>query len=93
MTQETIKLKLFPFSLLGKAKQWYAHSIRGINGDWDKLQKNFGLTFFPTSQVNALRIEILTFQQKEKETLGAPRLDSQALKTRAQTALCLTTSF
>jgi hypothetical protein len=37
MTQETIKWKLFPFSLLGKAKQWYAHSIRGVNGDWDKL--------------------------------------------------------
>jgi hypothetical protein len=27
MTQETIKWKLFPFSLLGKAKHWYAHSI------------------------------------------------------------------
>jgi hypothetical protein len=56
MTKETIKWKLFPFSLLGKAKQWYAHSVRGVNGDWDKLQKNFGLTFFPTSQVKALRI-------------------------------------
>ena len=29
MTQETIKL--FPFSLLGRAKQWYAHTI-GVNG-------------------------------------------------------------
>jgi hypothetical protein len=27
MTQETIKWKLFPFSLLGKAKQWYAHFV------------------------------------------------------------------
>jgi hypothetical protein len=71
MTQETIKWKLFPFSLLGKAKQWYAHSVRDVNGDCDELWKNFGLTFFPTSQVNALRIEILIFQQKEKETLGA----------------------
>jgi hypothetical protein len=71
MTQETIKWKLFPFSLLGKVKQWYAHSVRDINGDWDELWKTFGLVFFPTSQVNALRIEILTFQQKEKENLGA----------------------
>jgi hypothetical protein len=62
MTQETIKWKLFPFSLLGKVKQWYAHSVRDVNGDWDELRKNFGLVFFPTSQVNALQIEILTFQ-------------------------------
>jgi hypothetical protein len=55
---------------LGKAKQWYAHSVRDVNGDWDELRKKFSLVFFSTSQVNALRIEILTFQQKEKETLG-----------------------
>jgi hypothetical protein len=35
------------------------------------FRKNFGLAFFSPSQVNALRIEILIFQQKEKETLGA----------------------
>jgi hypothetical protein len=62
MSQEIIKWKLFPFSLLGKAKQWYAHSVRGVNRDWDELRKNFGLAFFSPSQVNALRIEILTFQ-------------------------------
>jgi hypothetical protein len=33
MTQEIIKWKLFPFSLLGKVKQWYAHSVRGVNGE------------------------------------------------------------
>jgi hypothetical protein len=71
MTQEIIKWKLFPFSLLGKAKQWYAHFIRAVNGDWDELRKNFGLAFFSPSQVNALQIKILTFQQMEKETLGA----------------------
>ena len=32
MTQETIKWKLFSFSLLGRAKQWYAHTIGGVNG-------------------------------------------------------------
>jgi hypothetical protein len=55
---------------LGKAKQGYAHSIQDVNGDWDELRKNFSLAFFSPSQVNTLRIEILTFQQKE-ETLGA----------------------
>ena len=71
MTQETIKWKLFLFSLLGRAKQWYAHNIGGINGNWDEPQGKICLAFFPLSRITALRIELLTFQQKEKETLGA----------------------
>jgi hypothetical protein len=71
ITQETLKWKLFPFSLLGTTKQWYAHTIGGLNGNWDELRVKFGLAFFPVSKVNALRIEILKFEQKEKETLGA----------------------
>jgi hypothetical protein len=62
---------LFPFSLLGRAKQWYAHAIGGVNGNWDELQNKFCLAFFPLSQIATLRIEILTFQKKEKEILGA----------------------
>jgi hypothetical protein len=62
ITQETLKWKLFPFSLLGTAKQWYAHTVGGVNGNWDELQVKFGLAFFPISKVNALRIEILKFE-------------------------------
>ena len=36
MTHETIKWKLFLFSLLGRAKQWYAHTV-GVKGNWDEL--------------------------------------------------------
>jgi hypothetical protein len=46
MTQETLKWKLFPFSLLGRAKKWYAHSVRDINGNWDELRDKFCLAFF-----------------------------------------------
>ena len=45
-TQETIKWKLFPFSHLGRANQWYAHTI-GVNGNWDELRDKFYLAFFP----------------------------------------------
>ena len=45
MTQETLKWKLFPFSLLGRAKQWYAHSARGANGNRDELRDKFCHTF------------------------------------------------
>jgi len=47
MTQETLKWKLFPFSLLGSAKQWYAHSVRGVNGNRDEFRDKFYHTFFP----------------------------------------------
>jgi hypothetical protein len=61
MTQETIKKKLFLFSLLGTGKQWYAHTI-GVNGNWDELRDKVFLSFFPLSRIAALRIEVLTFQ-------------------------------
>ena len=37
MTHETLKWKLFLFSLSERAKQWYAHTVRSVNGNWDEL--------------------------------------------------------
>jgi hypothetical protein len=71
MTQETLKWKLFPFSLTDRAKQWYTHSVGSMHGDWDVLQDKFCLAFFPLSRIAALRLELLSFQQSEKESLGA----------------------
>ena len=33
VTQETLRWKLFPFSLIEKAKQWYTLAIESTNGD------------------------------------------------------------
>jgi len=33
MTQETLRWKLFPFSLTGKGKHWYTHAIESTNGE------------------------------------------------------------
>jgi len=71
MTQEILKWKLFSFSLLERAKKWYAHSVGGVNGNWDELRDNICLTFFPLFRIADLRIKILTFKHREKETLGA----------------------
>ena len=49
MTHETIKWKLFPFFLLGRAKQWYAHIIGSVHGNWDELRDKFCLAFFSMS--------------------------------------------
>ena len=71
MSQETLRWKLFPFSLDDKAKQWYAHNVGKVAGDWDELRSRFCLAFFPVSRIASLRQEILNFRQNEKETIGA----------------------
>ena len=71
MRRVTLKWKLFPFSLLGKARQWYSRYLGSVDGEWEKLQAKFCLTYFPISHVAHLRREILNFKQEEKESLGA----------------------
>jgi hypothetical protein len=70
MTRDTLKWKLFPFSLMGDAKHWYARHVDSVQGEWETLQTKFCLAFFPISRVIHLRTEVLTFKQKEKEPLG-----------------------
>jgi len=70
MAQETLRWKLFPFSLAKKAKQWYTHNVGKVNGEWEELRNRFCLAFFPISRIASLRKEILDFRQDEKETLG-----------------------
>jgi len=38
MTHETLKWKLFPFSLSGEAKQWYIRVVGSVNGSWIELR-------------------------------------------------------
>ena len=71
MTQETLKWKLFPFSLMGKAKQWYTHAMESMNGDWDELKDKFHLAFFQMSHIDSLPRGILDFEPREKEYIGA----------------------
>ena len=71
MTQETLRWKLFPFSLIGKAKQLYIFVVESMNGDWDELKDKFCLAFFPMSHIGSLPRAILDFEQCEKESIGA----------------------
>jgi hypothetical protein len=70
MTQQTLKWNLFPFSLTGAPKKWYYSLVRSMEGSWEKLREKFCLTFFPMSRVVTLRLEILSFKQLDKESLG-----------------------
>ena len=70
MAQETLRWKLFPFSLAERAKQWYAHNVGNVNGEREELRDRFCIAIFPISRIASLRKEILDFHQDEKESLG-----------------------
>ena len=61
MAQETIRWKLFPFSLAEKVKQWYAHNVGKVNREWEELRDRFCLAFFPIAHITSLKKEILYF--------------------------------
>ena len=65
---ESVKLRLFPFSLSGKAKQWFYQSKEAVN-TWDKCSAAFLAKFFPMSKTNALRGKISNFQQTSLESI------------------------
>ena len=71
MTQEVLRWKLFPFSLIRRAEQWYTLTIGNMNGDWEELRADFCHSFSLIKRINSLPIDILDFEQLEKESIGA----------------------
>jgi len=58
--KDAILLHLFPFLLLGRAKQWfYANKYK--NNTWAICSTNFLTKFFPVGKTNALRGKISSF--------------------------------
>jgi hypothetical protein len=53
ITPEAIRLRLFPFSLVGKAKQWFYKDMEAVD-TWSKCSSAFLAKFFPVSKTTAL---------------------------------------
>ena len=68
VTQDAILLHLFPFSLLGNAKQWF-YANKDRNTTWDSCFTAFLVKFFFTGKTNALRERISSFQQQHDESV------------------------
>nr|ABF96999.1 hypothetical protein LOC_Os03g34102 [Oryza sativa Japonica Group] len=66
VTPDAVRLRLFSFSLLGRAKQWFYANRAAVN-TWDKCSTAFLLKFFPIGKTNALRGRISSFQQTRDE--------------------------
>jgi hypothetical protein len=69
VTQDAICLHLFPFSLLGKAKQWFYSNKEAVS-TWEKCSNTFLAKFFPLGKINALQNKISGFQELMDETIN-----------------------
>ena len=69
VTEDQKKLRLFPFTLTGKAKDWLFTLPNGTIQTWEELELNFLEKFFPMSKYLDKKQEIENFRQGESESL------------------------
>jgi hypothetical protein len=64
---DIIKLKLFPFSLRGKAKDWLLYLPKNSIDSWAKCKNAFIGRYYPPAKIIALRSNIMKFSQFDNE--------------------------
>jgi Retrotransposon gag protein len=69
VTDDAIRLRLFPFSLAGKTRAWLQSLTIDTITTWDQLAEVFLAKYFPPTKTALLRTQINSFQQKEGESL------------------------
>ena len=65
---DNVRLRLFPFSLLGKAKMWF-YTNKADFTTWETCSNAFLTKYFPVGKTNALRGKISGFQQLPDEAI------------------------
>jgi hypothetical protein len=68
MPQDGVRLDLFPFSLLGKVKQWF-YANKEVVSTREKCSNAFLTKLLLLSKTNALQNKISSFQQLKDETI------------------------
>ena len=61
MNNNIVKLKLFPFSLRGRAKVWYSFLPKNSIDSWNKCKDAFISKYFPPAKIITLRNDIMNF--------------------------------
>ena len=64
-----IKLKLFPFYLRDKARNWFNNLMPSSIDTWGTLVETYLTKFFPPQLTSQFKAKITQFQQGEQETL------------------------
>ena len=70
VTEEALRLRLFPLSLGDRAKHWLTSQPPDSITTWNDLVQKFMTKFFPPSKIAQLVQEINTFGQLEGENLA-----------------------
>ena len=70
VTEEALRLRLFPLSLGDRAKHWLTSRPQDSITSWNDLVQKFLTKFFPPSKIAQLVQEINTFGQLEGENLA-----------------------
>ncbi|XP_040951532.1 uncharacterized protein [Gossypium hirsutum] len=68
-TDDAIRLRLFPFSLRRKEKQWLTSLPRGSITTWAQMTQKLLLKYFPPAKTTKLGNNISSFTQIDLETL------------------------
>lgn len=72
VSDDAIRLRLFPFSLRDKAKGWLNSLPAGTITTWDGLAQKFLAKFFPPAKTAKMRNDITNFAQFDMESLYEP---------------------
>src|SRR5215216_978985 len=64
---DIIKLKVFPFSLRGKAKEWLLSLPRNSIDSWIKCKDAFIGKYYPPAKIISMRSDIMKFKQLDSE--------------------------
>jgi hypothetical protein len=83
-TMENIRLRLFPFSLLGKAKTWF-YTNKDAFTTWDACSNALLGKYFLVGKINALPNRISSFQQPRMKPYRKPRNISRNTSQHAHT--------
>ncbi|GKD66495.1 reverse transcriptase domain-containing protein, partial [Tanacetum coccineum] len=69
VSDDALRLFLFPYSLTNHAIAWYDRLLRNSIHPFDNMMRKFLSKYFPPSMVTKLRNEITKFEQKPHELL------------------------
>jgi hypothetical protein len=70
VTQDQMRARLFPFSLLGKALQWFYSQPVGTVQNWDTLMRDFMKEYYSPGKTQSLCNKIATFPQYPTEPIS-----------------------
>ena len=67
LSDDQVRLRLFPFTLKDRAKEWLYSLAHNSISTWEELQAEFLKKYFPVGRTNKIRNEIITFTQQPNE--------------------------